>query len=80
MRMILRNISDAKAELSALLEQVVKGEEVVIAKAGVPIARIVRYSGLEEDRRPGALKGKVSIAPDFDTLPDDIAESLGMKP
>ena len=80
MNMIIKNISEAKAELSALLEQVLKGEEVIIGKAGVPIARIVRYSGLERDRTPGALRGKITIAPDFDELPDDIAESLGVKP
>jgi prevent-host-death family protein len=80
MNMIIKNISEAKAELSALLEQVLKGEEVIIGKAGVPIARIVRYSGLERARTPGALRGKITIAPDFDELPDDIAESLGVKP
>ncbi len=78
--MILRNVSQAKAELSALLEAVSKGEEVIIGKAGVPVARLVRYEGQAEARRPGALKGRIKLAPDFDDLPDDLAVAFGMKP
>lgn len=76
--MILRNISEAKAELSALIEAVSRGEEVLIGKAGVPVARLVRYTGASQPRQPGALKGKIKIAPDFDQLPADIAGSFGM--
>jgi prevent-host-death family protein len=77
---ILKNISEAKAELSALLEAVAKGEEVIIGKAGVPVARLVRYEGQARARKPGALRGKIKLGRDFDKLPDDIAEALGMKP
>jgi antitoxin (DNA-binding transcriptional repressor) of toxin-antitoxin stability system len=76
---ILKNISQAKAELSSLIEAVSKGEEVIIGKAGVPVARLVRFTGPSAPRRPGALKGKIRIGADFDELPDDIAEALGVK-
>jgi prevent-host-death family protein len=78
--MILKNISEAKAELSALLEAVAKGEEVIIGKAGVPVARLVRYEGQVEARKPGAMRGKIKLGRDFDELPDDVAEALGVKP
>lgn len=78
--MILRNVSEAKAELSALLEAVSRGEEVLIGKAGVPVARLVRYEGQAEARRPGAMKGKIKLAADFDELPEDLAVAFGLKP
>lgn len=77
--MVVRNIAQAKAELSALLESVQQGEEVVIAKAGKPIARLVRYQGVGARRVPGMLDGQIWIAPDFDRLPDDMEEAFGMK-
>ena len=77
--MILKNISEAKAQLSALIEAVTKGEEVLIGKAGVPVARLVPYSGPATQRRPGALKGRIVIGKDFDELPDDLAESFGAR-
>ena len=76
--MVLRNISEAKAELSKLVELAQGGEEVVIAKAGKAVVRIVLYTGPTEPRKPGALRGKIKIAPDFDTLPTDMAEAFGM--
>ena len=48
-----------------------------IGKAGKPVARLVRYQGAAAPRRPGALKGQIWIADDFDELPADIAESVG---
>ena len=76
--MILKNISEAKAELSALIEAVSKGEEVLIGKAGVPVARLVRYVGSASRRVPGALKGQIKISEGFDDLPSDIAASFGV--
>ena len=77
--MILRNISEAKAELSALIEAVTRGEEVLIGKAGVPVARLVRYTGAARPRQPGALKGAIKISADFDQLPPDIAQAFGIE-
>ncbi len=76
--MQIANISEAKAQLSALIEKVMAGEEVIIGKAGKPVARIIRYENNRQPRRPGALKGKIRIADDFDVLPDDIAGAFGM--
>ncbi|MDZ7831951.1 MAG: type II toxin-antitoxin system prevent-host-death family antitoxin [Desulfobacterales bacterium] len=76
--MQITNISEAKAQLSALIEKVMAGEEVVIGKAGKPVARLIKYENNRQPRQPGALKGKIKIADDFDELPDDIAEAFGM--
>jgi prevent-host-death family protein len=65
--MTIYNIHEAKTHFSKLLEQVLSGEEVVIAKAGKPIARVLPF--VEDDaspRVPGIDKGKVIIMPDFD--------------
>ena len=75
----MRNISEAKAELSALIESVQNGDEVIIAKAGKPVARLVRFRGPAQPRTPGSMAHEIWIAPDFDSLPDDIAEAFGMK-
>ena len=77
--MVMRDISEAKAELSALIEAVQNGSEVIIAKAGKPIARLVAFRGPTRPRTPGSMAGDIWIAPDFDTLPDDMGEAFGMK-
>jgi len=77
--MVVKNISEAKAGLSALIEEVLKGNEVILAKAGKPVARLVAYRGSAAPRVPGSLKGQIRIAPDFDSLPDDIADAFGAK-
>ena len=77
--MVVRNISEAKAELSALIEAVQNGNEVIIAKAGKPVARLIAFRGPSRPRTPGSMAGEIWIAPDFDTLPDDIAETFGVR-
>ena len=77
--MVLRNISEAKAELSKLIELAQKGEEVVIAKAGKAVVRIVLYTGPTEPRKSGKLKGKIRISDDFDALPEDMEEAFGVR-
>ena len=74
--MVVRNISQAKAELSALLEQVQKGHEVILAKSGKPIAKIVAYQGPAAPRTPGSLAGQIWMAPDFDAPLEDFAEYM----
>lgn len=76
--MVIRNISQAKAELSALIEQVCKGNEVILAKAGKPVARLVAYRGPAGARVPGSMAGEIWMAPDFDALPPDVAEAFGV--
>lgn len=67
------NVYEAKTHLSQLLDRAAAGEEIVIARAGRPIARLVALSDAPSRRRsPGAWRGKVSIADDFDELPAEI--------
>jgi prevent-host-death family protein len=67
------NVYEAKTHLSQLLDRAAAGEEIVIARAGRPIARLVALSDASLRRRvPGAWRGKVRIADDFDELPTEI--------
>jgi len=71
MRMV--NIHAAKSHLSRLLEEVAAGEEVVIARAGKPVALLVPFAPRREPSQPGLPKGKIWIADDFDEpLPEEI--------
>jgi prevent-host-death family protein len=75
--MQLVNVHEAKTQLSKLLERVQSGEEVVIAKAGTPIARLVQYAPPKRNiAPPGAMKGEIWIADDFDEPLVDLFESL----
>ena len=68
------NIHEAKTHLSRLLEDVRRGDEVVIAKAGRPIARLVPWQDAEQQRRFGRDAGLFEVPDDFDEpLPDEIA-------
>jgi len=78
--MILKDISEAKAELSSLIDAVSNGEEVLIGNAGVPVAKLVRYIGTPTRRLPGALKGRLKIHDGFDDLPPDLAAAFGVEP
>jgi prevent-host-death family protein len=66
------NMHEAKTHLSRLVERVEAGEEVVIARAGRPVARLVPFARRTEPRTPGAWRGLVRIAPDFDAADDDL--------
>ena len=67
------NIHEAKTQFSRLVDAAASGEEIVIAKAGKPAARLVPIERAKVVRRFGGLKGKVRIADDFDApLPDDV--------
>lgn len=71
------NIHEAKTHLSKLLARVKEGEEIVIAKAGKPIARLVPVVERPTKRVPGSAQGLVNIAPDFDApLPESILEEF----
>jgi prevent-host-death family protein len=67
------NVHAAKTHLSRLIEEAAAGEEVVIARAGKPVARLLPFEPRAEPRRPDLLKGKIWIADDFDDpLPEEI--------
>lgn len=71
------NIHYAKTQLSKLVEKALHGEEVIIAKAGVPAAKLVPFSPTKSKIRFGVLKGKIKIADDFNApLPDDMLDDF----
>lgn len=66
------NIHEAKTQLSRLVADVEAGEEVVLARAGRPVARLVRLGGAPAKRRFGAMKGRAAAGDAFfEDLPDD---------
>lgn len=68
------NVHEAKTHLSKILERVARGEEIIIAKAGKPVARLVPIT---ETRQPGRLKGVLRIGEGFDDpLPEQIARAF----
>lgn len=72
------NIHEAKAQLCTLLEQVERGDDVVIARAGVPVARLVPVAPAAPRRVLGTETGRLTIPDDFDSpLPDDVIGSVG---
>lgn len=71
------NLYDAKTNLSQLVERAAAGEEIIIAKAGRPMARLVPLQARTSPRVVGLLKGKINIGSDFDApLPDEIARAF----
>ena len=63
------NLHEAKTNLSKLVELAIQGEEVIICKAGNPVARLVPIHRKKKTRRPGIWAGKITIEEDFDVLP-----------
>lgn len=70
------NIHEAKTHLSRLVEQAAAGDEIIIGKAGRPMARLVAYGGGKQERKPGALKRKLWVAKDFDETPDWLVDAF----
>ena len=71
------NIHEAKTHFSRLVDRVLQGEEVVIAKAGRPVARLVPLPPRVPRRTPGSARGLVEIGPEFDApLPDEVRRGL----
>jgi prevent-host-death family protein len=65
------NVHDAKSNLSELLRRVEQGDEIVIARAGKPVARLVPYVA-PAPREPGRWAGRIVIADDFDDTSDEL--------
>ena len=71
------NIHEAKTHLSRLVEEVSKGQEILIAKSGKPMAKLSGIKVPKPKRKPGFLKGKIKIAGDFDApLPDGLLDAF----
>lgn len=71
---------EAKTKLSQLVQRAEAGEDIVIARNGVPVARLVpvaRSSSLASIH--GALRGRIHVADDFDELPEDVAAAFGAR-
>jgi len=75
------NIHEAKTQLSRLVESAVAREEIIIAKAGKPVARLVGIDHRTVPRRKGLLKGMVKIHDDFyKPLPEEVIAVIEGKP
>lgn len=71
------NVHEAKTHLSRLLERVSEGEEIVIARAGRPVARLVPAGERPERREPGSASGRVVVGENFDEpLPEEVLEAF----
>ena len=71
------NIHEAKTQLSRLVEEAAGGREIVIAKAGRPVARLVPLASPVRTKQLGLLMGKIRVGPDFDApLPDDLLDAF----
>lgn len=69
------NLHEAKAQLSRLLEEVERGEQVAIMRAGRPVAVLVPCKAAVRKRRLGLFAGEATMHADFDELPPDTAAS-----
>lgn len=71
------NIHQAKTNFSKLVDAVMHGEEIIIAKAGKPVVKLVPIVALKPKRKPGALKGKIKISKNFNApLSDDVLDQF----
>lgn len=71
------NIHEAKTHLSRLLERAVEGEDIVIAKAGRPVVRLVPAVERPNRREPGSAAGEVVVGEDFDApLPEEVLKAF----
>jgi prevent-host-death family protein len=71
------NIHEAKTHLSRLVERAERGEEIIIARSGRPVARLVPLEDVEKPRVFGRMRGKIRIADDFNApLPDEILDQF----
>ena len=66
------NIHQAKTNLSKLIEYALSGQEVIIAKAGKPVAKLVGYTEPIKKRKPGLWKGKIWVSDDFNDEDEEI--------
>jgi prevent-host-death family protein len=76
-KMTIVNVHEAKTHLSKLLQRVSGGEQIVIARAGKPLARLVAFESPVADRIAGTAAGEIRMSPDFDDpLPDELLDAF----
>ena len=74
--MLQVNVHEAKTNLSKLIQKVVDGEEVIIAKGNQPVVKMVLVDKLKPKRRLGTAKGMIKISDDFDEPLEDLTEYM----
>jgi prevent-host-death family protein len=73
---VIYDLHEAKASLSRLVDRAASGEEIILSKAGKPLAKIVPFNRSPEPRQPGGWEGKIRISDDFDApLPPEIQDT-----
>ena len=71
------NVHEAKTHFSKLLRRVSAGEEIIIARGGTPVARLVPMEGMPRPRALGLYRGRIRVSGDFDeTLPEEILKKF----
>jgi prevent-host-death family protein len=68
------SIHEAKPQFSRLIARAEAGEEIIVRRGPTPVAKIVRYHAPATPRLPGALKGQIAIAEDFDETPAEFSD------
>jgi len=76
------NIHEAKTQLSRIIERVEKGEQVVISRAGVPVAKVVPFPKRAHRKGRGSLRGQIELTEDWDSadVNAQIADDFGLAP
>lgn len=72
------NITDTKAHFSAVINQVLLGEEFIIERMGIPVAKITPYKPENRPNILGLMEGQADVPDDFDNWPDEEAKFLGI--
>jgi prevent-host-death family protein len=74
------NIHEAKTNLSRIIERVEHGEEIIISRAGRPVAKVIPLAGSVQRNGRGSLRGQLTLAPDWDSdaVNESIAAGFGM--
>lgn len=72
--MKITNIYQAKTQLSSLVDEAISGKEVIIARSGKPLVRLIPYTPVMKERKPGVLAGKIQIPSDFDETSQEVLE------
>jgi prevent-host-death family protein len=76
--MVTSTIDEAQSQLGRLIDLAESGEEIVIARSGKPVARLVSYRQTTGPREGGQWRGRVRISADFDDLPPELGEAFGL--
>jgi prevent-host-death family protein len=72
-------VSEAKTQLSSLIERVTEGEEIIIRRGQRPVAKIVAYVPVLQRRLPGDLRGEIWMSDDFNEPDEEIERLFGMR-